>query len=133
MLKYLREMIDRENPGQTPAALAEAAREAAARLSDTAALSGALARWAEGWEHTPQGWAAHGFSEGLALVSSLPVKARIAGLMEDEARERLRVGCAAAGPICAPAYREAFEAGYRVGKTIGDTFFEYSCDRFGGE
>ena len=92
MLKYLREMIDRENPGQTPAALAEAAREAAARLSDTAALSGALARWAEGWEHAPQGWAAHGFSEGLALVSSLPdlrpglprgVRSRLPGRQDD--------------------------------------------------
>jgi hypothetical protein len=64
----------------------------------------------------PQAWIARGFALGLELAQRYADLRKSEPLMEDEPRELIRSGCAAATKRCAWVYREAVEAGYRVGR-----------------
>ena len=89
--------------------------------TNTDALRGALARWAENHETAPQGWIAHGFAEGLALAKRAPAKGFVGltWLAVPEAREHIRAGRAAAGDrVLAYLYEEALEAGYKIGRDL---------------
>jgi hypothetical protein len=66
---------------------------------DTSALRATLARWAEDWEHTPQGWAAHGLADALRTERGLVTEDRVLTLGRKAAAEH------------ADAYETAFRAG----------------------
>ena len=104
--------------------------------TNTDALRGALARWAEGWEHTPQGWIAHGFAEGLALAKRAPAKGFVGltWLSQDEPREHIRAGRAAAGDFAvAYLYEAALKAGYQIGRDLIALNEEQEKNKRGGE
>jgi hypothetical protein len=96
-------------------------------------LSAHLSGWGHAHEDTAEGWIAHGFAEGLDLARQHAGRnyPGSSGLWTDEAKEYIRVGCAAAGdPLCSAVYREALEAGYRIGKGMID---DRNCTQNGGE
>lgn len=89
--------------------------------TNTDALRGALTRWAENHETATQGWIAHGFAEGLALANRAPAKGFVGltWLWEDEVREHIRRGRAAAGDrAIGYLYEEALKAGYQIGRDL---------------
>ncbi len=84
----------------------------------TDSLQANLIAFAQDHGDDPQAWIARGFALGLELAQRY-ANFRLCGataLMDEEAREIIRSGCAAATKRCEWAYREAVEAGYRTGK-----------------
>ena len=84
-------------------------------------LSEHLSGWGHAHEDTAEGWMAHGFAEGLDLARQHAGRnyPGSSGLWTDEAKEYIRVGCAAAGDrALAYLYEEALKAGYRIGRDL---------------